>query len=222
MPRHRTYRAKLGLVPAKTIWLALVPCAVLWSEPLWAQAAGSTDGSQADLSSNRVNDVDDEVIVRGRKLADFRAELDAARIRVYDLFNELNSDDAFDVHCQTQDATGTRMQHQTCRPQFQDDISSAAGQAWVRGIKDACGGQLTQECIFSEAANQGISAAQAEEAREPGMQQRFAVEMARVVAKSPEMQQAILNYEAVERAYDEARGGRRGCDRSDPPPRCSR
>jgi hypothetical protein len=114
------------------------------------------------------------------------------------------------------------MRHQSCRPQFQDDISSAAGQAWVRGIKDACGGQLTQECIFSEAANQGISAAQAVEALQPGMQQQFAVEMARVVAKSPEMQQAILDYEAVERAYDEARGGRRRCDQPDPPPRCSR
>jgi hypothetical protein len=219
---HRTYRAKLGLVPSKAIWLALLPCAVLWSEPLWAQAAASTDGSQAGPSSNRLNDVDDEVIVRGRKLGDFRAELDAARVRVYDLFNELNSDDRFDVHCHIQDATGTRMRHQACRPQFQDDISSAAGKAWVRGIQDACGGQLTQECIFSEAANQGISAAQAVEAFQPGLQQQYAVEMARVVAKSPEMQQAMLDYEAAERAYDEARGGRRRCDQPDPPPRCSR
>jgi hypothetical protein len=221
MLQHGTHSAKLGLVPSKTLWLALVPCVVLSSEPLCAQAAGSTDGSRADLSSNRVDDVDDEVIVRGRRLADFRAELDAARVRVYDLFNELNSDDAFDVHCHIQNATGTRMRHQSCRPQFQDDISSASGQAWVRGIRDACGGQLTQECIFSEAANQGISAAQAVEAFQPGMQQQYAVEMARVVAKSPEMQQAILDYEAVERAYDEARGRRR-CDQPDPPSRCSR
>jgi hypothetical protein len=42
------------------------------------------------------------------------------------------------------------------------------------------------------------------------MQKRFAADMARVVRDHPEMQQALLDYEAVERAYDEARDGRRG------------
>src|SRR6185436_1716230 len=108
--------------------------------------------------------VDDEVIVRGRKLSDFRAELHAAMVHVYDVFNELNSDDIFDVHCQIEDSTGTRMRQQTCRPQFKDDIANAAAKAWVNGVRDACGGQLTQGCIFSDAANQGKSAAMAEEA----------------------------------------------------------
>ncbi len=66
--------------------------------------------------------------------------------------------------------------------------------------------------------------AQGEEIREGTMQQRFAVEMARVVAENPQLQQAILDYEAVERAYDEARGGRRAreCDGPEPPARCAR
>ena len=201
----------------KTTWLALVPCMLLWSGALSAQAAGAAGGAPTSTA------VDDEVVVRGRRLADFRAELQAARVRVYDLFNELNSDDAFDVHCQLEDGTGTRMRQQTCRPQFKDEISSEAAEAWVEGIRDACGGQLTQDCIFSEAANQGRSAALAVESTEPLMQKRFALEMARVVAEHPEMQQAIVDYEAVERAYEEARGGRRarGCDRVDPPPRCA-
>ena len=56
------------------------------------------------------------------------------------------------------------------------------------------------------------------------MQQRFAAEMARVVAENPQLQQAILDYEAVERAYDEARADRRtrDCDGPEPPARCSR
>jgi hypothetical protein len=151
----------------------------------------------------------EEVIVRGRRLADFRAELEAAQIRVYDLFNDLNSDDAFDVSCQTENSTGTRMRQQTCRPQFKNDIAADAAQAWVSGIRDACGGQLNQECIFSEAANLARSRALAEEGREPTMQRRYAAEMARVVRDHPEMQQALLDYAAVERAYEEARDGRR-------------
>ena len=41
------------------------------------------------------------------------------------------------------------------------------------------------------------------------MQKRFADEFARVVLESPELRQTILDYEALERAYDEARRGRR-------------
>ena len=199
-------------------WLALIPCAPLWSGPIFAQAADAAGDPPSSAA------VDDEVIVRGRKLSDFRAELHAAMVHVYDVFNELNSDDIFDVHCQVEDSTGTHMREQTCRPQFKDDISSEAAQAWVAGIRDACGSQLSQDCIFGDAASQGKSAALAVESTEQLMQQRFALEMARVVAEHPEMQQAILDYEAVEHAYDEARGGRRarGCNREDPPPRCAR
>jgi hypothetical protein len=63
----------------------------------------------------------------------------------------------------------------------------------------------------------------AEETREPLMQKKFALEMARVVAEHPQMQQVILDYWAVESAYNEARERRpRACNRPDPPARCSR
>lgn len=179
--------------------LILFPWALLCAQTVAAQIADAA------------RDEPEEVIVRGRRLADFRAELEAAQLRVYDLFNDLNSDDAFDVRCQTEDATGTRMRQQTCRPQFVDEISTDAAKAWVNGFKDVCPGGMTQDCIFNSprAASQARSAAIAEEGREPTMQKRFAAEMARVVRDHPEMQQALIDYEAVERAYDEARDGRR-------------
>jgi hypothetical protein len=201
----------------KTALLASITCGLLCSQPLWAQAADDNDAVPDDA---------EEIIVRGRRLADFRAELQAARVRVYALFNDLNSDDAFDVLCHVEDSTGTRMRQDVCRPQFKDEISAAAARAWVGGIKDSCPQGLTQDCIFGNAlaASQGKSGALAEESWEPVMQKRFAIEMARVVADNPEMQQAILDYEAVERAYDDVRGGRRGrdCDGPEPPRRCSR
>jgi hypothetical protein len=191
----------------ETPWLALILCASLFSSALRAQA---TD--------------DEEIIVRGQRLEDFRVALEAARIRVYDVFNDLNSDDAFDVTCQVEGSTGTRMRQQTCRPQFKNEIAADAAAAWVRGIKDACPDGLTQGCIFenADAAAQAKSRALAEETREPLMQKKFALEMARVVAEHPEMQQVILDYWAVESAYDDARGRPRACNRPDPPARCSR
>jgi hypothetical protein len=184
----------------KATSLALLPWALLGAEPVTAQTAAAA------------REEPEEVIVRGRRLADFRAELEAAQLRVYSLFNDLNSDDAFDVRCQTEDSTGTRLRQQNCRPQFVDDISTDAGKAWVNGLEDRCPGGMTQDCIFGNpgAASQARSAALAEEGHQPTMQKRFADEMARVVRDHPEMQQALLDYEAVERAYKAARDGQRG------------
>jgi hypothetical protein len=191
----------------KSRWLALIPSALLYSGPVWGQASD-----------------EEEIIVRGQRLEDFRVALEAARVRVYDVFNDLNSDDAFDVSCQVEGSTGTRMRQQTCRPQFKNEIAEDAAAAWVNGIKDACPAGLSQACIFENpaAADLAKSRAIAEETREPLMQKKFALEMARVVAEHPEMQQVILDYWAVERAYDDARGRPRACNRPDPPARCSR
>jgi hypothetical protein len=199
--------------------LQLLPCALLCSAALWAQ----TDDTAGDSRRNDApNDGVDEITVRGQRLEDVRAALQSARVHVYDVFNKLNSDDAFDVHCKVEGSTGRRTRRQICRPQFQDDISAAAAKAWSSALKDACG--LSQECIFSGAAGKAKSRAVAEEAKEPIMRERFALEMAHVVAENPEMQQAILDYQAIERAHDKVRGRRRerGCDRPEPPSRCLR
>ncbi len=205
----------------KRTCLTVIVC-TLFAEPLWAQAADLPgDRSQNPVSPERP----EEVIVRGRRLSDFKFAVETARVRVYDLFNDLNSDDAFDVHCQEESSSGTRIRQHICRPRFKGDIASASAAAWAQGLADACPPEMSsQECIFSDYASLAKSRAQAEEAKEGLMQQRFEQEMARVVAERPEFRQAILDYEAVERAYREARDGRRarGCDRAEPPARCSR
>lgn len=184
---------------AKTTWLAMIPCALLCADASWAQASDEVE----------------ELIVRGRKPAELRAAVEAARVRVYDVFNALNSDDAFDVQCRREASTGRRMKRQVCRPRFKDDISNAAAKAFVNGIKDWCRTGLTmQECIFGtddrrSYVAQGISRAQAEESREGPMQKLFVNEFVRVLLENPELQQAILDYEALEQAYHESRPGRR-------------
>jgi hypothetical protein len=52
----------------------------------------------------------DEITVLGtRSMRTLRLEVQAARERVYDLFNSLNSDDEFDIHCRNVPRTGTRI-----------------------------------------------------------------------------------------------------------------
>lgn len=118
-------------------WPAWLPCALLFAGSLSAQTPGGTQGAGP-------REDDEEIIVRGQRLEDFRVALEAARVRVYDMFNDLNSNDAFDVTCQVEGSTGTRVRQQTCRPQFKNEIAADAAAAWVHGIKDACPGGLSQ------------------------------------------------------------------------------
>src|SRR5512139_2490199 len=68
----------------------------------------------------------DEVVVRGRRLSDLRAEVQIARERAYEIFNEINSSDDFDVYCRAEGRTGTRSTDRVCRAQFENRISAAA------------------------------------------------------------------------------------------------
>jgi hypothetical protein len=164
--------------------------------PVGAQSAGS-----ASVSGR----APEEVIVRGQRLPDLRMQVESAKVRVYDLFNALNSDDAFDVSCDYEDSTGSRMRQHVCRPRFKTDIATDAARQWRHGLMSACGG-VTQECIFSEGAQQAMSMAQAEESREAHMQRLFTQELARAVLESEEIREAILDFQDLERRYAEARG----------------
>jgi hypothetical protein len=175
--------------------LTLVPLAFFSATTSWSQATASASGRASE-----------EVIVQGQRPSDLRIKLEAARVHVYDVFNQFNSDDAFDVRCKLQDSTGTRMRQNICQPRFRTDISNAAVKAWSYALSSACAGGRSQECIFSDAAQGAMSAAQAEESKEGYMQKQFESEMARVVLEHPELQEAMLDYAAVERAYLEATG----------------
>lgn len=59
----------------------------------------SHDATQSDASA------DEEIVVRRQRLSDVRLELEAARVQVFDVFNEVNSDEEFDISCKHEDST---------------------------------------------------------------------------------------------------------------------
>lgn len=60
----------------------------------------------------------EEALVSGRQLRQLRADIVDAEDRFYALFNELNRNDDYDVHCTRDAPTGTRISHRVCRPVF--------------------------------------------------------------------------------------------------------
>ena len=189
--------------------LAAFGCALLLAGTSWAQPAGPANGPSGDDASRE--DIE-EFVVRGRKPRELRTALEAARVRVYEVFNALNSDDRFDVRCRHEAATGRRMRKHICRPRFQDEISAAAAEAFMYALKEVCPADMAgQECLFRRkfAASLALERAQAEEVRAGPLQELFVLEFERIALEHPELQQAMLEYEVVEQALQESLRRRR-------------
>lgn len=87
----------------------------------------------------------EEVIVTGRAPDRvLEKQIRAAEDRMYGLFNELNTDDQYDIHCRWRAPIGTRLRQRQCRPTFFDratEDNAAAFLAQALGAH-ASGGPL--------------------------------------------------------------------------------
>jgi hypothetical protein len=158
---------------------------------------------RAEISAQQ--ETPDEVIVRGRRLGELRVEIEQARIRAYDIFNEVNSNDDFDVSCRNESRSGTRMPQQVCRAQFEDRISSRAAHEYISTLKWVCPDGVTQDCIFSDYSSSAISAAQGVEGEAPIRRKQLTQEITRLANENDEFAQAILDWYEANQQYDAAR-----------------
>ena len=79
----------------------------------------------------------DEVAVIGKSLRKLQREVIEAEDRFYERFNTLNTSDEFDIHCQMDKATGTRVPKRQCRIRFLADAAAMDGQEFLRGLTSA-------------------------------------------------------------------------------------
>jgi hypothetical protein len=149
----------------------------------------------------------DEVIVRARRLAEFRVEVQLARERAYAIFNEINSTDDFDITCELGPRTGTRVGRQVCAARFEGRISSRAAKDYLATMRWLCGGELglTQDCIFGPQSGQGMAAARAAESEAPIQRDRLEQEIHRLARTDLRFGQAILDFYDASVRYEEER-----------------
>ena len=78
------------------------------------------------------SDTLDEIIVYGQKsLLALRHEIYRAEENFYDLFNSVNSDDDYDVHCHKEAPTGSHVRRRTCRANFEKELTAEATSQWL-------------------------------------------------------------------------------------------
>jgi hypothetical protein len=185
--------------------VALILFSVAASGP---NVAGAQNESAGAGAAARNQERPEEIIVRGRRLSEFRVEVQLARERAYAVFNEINSTDDFDVTCASEMRTGTRVGRQVCGARFEGRISRRAAQDYLATMKALCPGPLglTQDCLFDPGlASRAIAAAKSAESEAPIRRDQLAEEIHRLARTDLRFGQAILDFYDASVRYEEER-----------------
>lgn len=76
----------------------------------------------------------EEIVVRGYKpLVHLKREMYDAEEALYDIFNSLNSDNDYDIHCYKEAPTGTKFKQRVCKAEKMGKILAEQTQAMMRG-----------------------------------------------------------------------------------------
>lgn len=158
----------------------------------WAVAgvAAGQDSSRALLPGESVVELD-QVDVIGKKLQQMRRELIAAQDRFYAHFNELNTNDDFDIHCTMHAPVGTGIRQRQCRLEFLREAAAEQGQNFFLGLTSD-----PPTITRSHVPAQTQWYARSDEYRET---------IKALLETSPELQELALTWQRLQEQYDAAR-----------------
>ena len=173
----------------------------LLAAPALTEAQSVAQSEPAAAETAPAQTADEEIVIRGRRFT-FRRELEAAREHVWEVFNEINSDDDFDISCDTSARSGTRMTRRVCRPQYANEATAQAGKDLTRRIQGCDPTGANYEICLEMALQNGSSEAQQYVARIAYMDQRLDDEFRRLVRERPELATAVSEFLAKENEYE--------------------
>jgi hypothetical protein len=144
-------------------------------------AAGAQQGDAAP---------EDEMIVFGR-IGELRKQMRIAEEAVFLRFNDINSDDKFDIECRPTAFTGSRIALRQCLSNDWRDQDSAAAESTVQSLR---GESAVPASMYLAAQRDG--------------QLQLAREMRRLVATDEQLAAAVLRLGETQRALDLQTGAR--------------
>jgi hypothetical protein len=122
LPLAPTPRARSSAARSRCVGLLLVASAAAAAVAL------------AESSDERSSEPLEEVTSIGRQsLSALRREVIDAHLAVYELFNELNTDDEYDVTCRREKVLGSLISQQICMPRYVRDGLSVSARASFQG-----------------------------------------------------------------------------------------
>jgi hypothetical protein len=175
---------------------------------------GVAVGQRAPADRDGAKVTPDEVIVRGRQVGELRVEVQRAREHAYAIFNDINSDNDFDVHCRDETRYFSHSKRRVCRAQFESRISSQAATEYTATLRARCppnaeGAIQWQACMFGDVGQTAKANAQAVEGQATSMHDRMNDEVLRLARTDLRFGQAILDFFDASQQYEAARKRRK-------------
>jgi hypothetical protein len=133
----------------KAVAIAAVGCASV----VGGVAVGQVDVDEILNPQASLPAVDDEVIVRGRRGVELRLEIERAENAIFARFNDINSDDRFDIACRLEAPIGSRIDRRVCESNDWREQAANFAAAWVRQSRGE-GGQLPEIFILEQQRGQ--------------------------------------------------------------------
>ena len=98
-------------------------------------AAGQID-PQPKASDNKGQEqpMEEITVIGQRSLGTLRVQIDKAEDRMFDIFNKLNTDDLYDIHCRRVAPIGSRIKRKTCSPEYFDRTEAETSQLALTGV----------------------------------------------------------------------------------------
>jgi len=146
--------------------------------------AFSTDLSAAEALPEEVQ------IIGQRQLFRLEQQLIEAEDAVYALYNEINTDDLYDVNCEWVKPLGTNMRHRVCRPGFIVQAELSRGQEFMSGLTGM--GYTT-----------GTSVELENERHNPILKRK----LEEAVRSSPELAARMMEHQELKAALEERKSG---------------
>ena len=91
----------------------------------------NTSSSIAQASDRPIEEIQ---VLGTRTLYSIRMEIVDEENKIFSMFNELNSDDRFDILCDNIAPTGSHIKQRVCEPRFVTETRAQMTQDYVRGI----------------------------------------------------------------------------------------
>ena len=117
----------------KTRLTCLIAVSLIYSQYLYAQQT-ATENSDDKKQEAATEEIEEVTVVGQRLISSLRMQAIRADDRAFDLFNELNDDDQYDIHCHQEAPTGTRIKYRQCAPNFYRWAEADMTSAQIGGI----------------------------------------------------------------------------------------
>lgn len=99
---------------------------------------------QAAITADEAaQELPEQVTVTGAKqLQALQFQIREAEDLMFGLFNELNGDDIYDIHCQWQTPKNTRIAQRRCEPAFVSRVREDYAKNWLSLLRNEAGGNM--------------------------------------------------------------------------------